>query len=478
MSQQSDLDIASDPALESDPPAPEPAAQSTPAESHHTAEAPTDGAAGPTAGAALRAAAHRDPEAQPAPPFTEPLGAKPPGGRRRRERPPLTGAVTIVRPPTPPVAAASPNEALRESESSTDQFPATISATPTPTVEPPDDVVPDDVVPDDVVPDDVVPDDVVPDVADHGVAASASDQVEGRSPSADLAPGTASNPAPDMPAASIEIAPSVLPLKLAAPAVVVAAPASVATELTPAAAIPVSQGPEPEPSAQHVAMAADLEDPSGHTSAAAAHNDDAHDEDAHRGRRRAASRHRNSRSVRLPTSLAFFLHYGLPIVMLVVLYIVTLIQFSYAPATTGPLPQPVVLVATLITIALTFVVSRRLGLSSLGAVVAAALVTIAPAAIDSDAAGVTEHLAIIGLLGSVAFIAARRQLIVALPAAALLAAAAAVLSPLTLVAAPFLAFHAAKGWRRRRGRRPVIAAAVVFVAALVIGTLIVGMVPL
>jgi len=193
-----------------------------------------------------------------------------------------------------------------------------------------------------------------------------------------------------------------------------------------------------------------------------------------RGRRRAASRHRNSRSVRLPTPVAFFLHYGLPIVVLIVLYVVTVIEFSYAPATDGPLPQSVVLVATLLTIALTFVVARRVGLTSLGATVAAALITIAPAAIDSKATGVLEHLAVVGLLASVALVTARRRLSFALPAAALLAGVAAVLSPIALVAAPFLALHVGAGWRRTRGRRPVILAAAVFVATLAVGALIAG----
>ena len=196
-----------------------------------------------------------------------------------------------------------------------------------------------------------------------------------------------------------------------------------------------------------------------------------------RGRRRAASRHRTSRSVRLPTPLALFLHYGLPTVVLLVLYAVAVVQFSYAPATTGPLPPSIVLLSTLATIALTYLVARRVGLSSLGAAVAAALVTIAPAAIDSNAAGVPEHLAIVALLGSVALITVRRQQILTVPGAALLAGLAAVISPYALIAVPFLAIRARTGWRRRRGRRPVLMGAVVFLATLGVGAVFAGAIP-
>ncbi|THG28753.1 hypothetical protein [Naasia lichenicola] len=526
MSERPDLDIAPepayDPALDSAaPPAPEAAARPTSATAPHAPAMTPDGVVDPTDRAAARPAPHRDPASGPAAAFSEPLGAKPPGGRRRRERPPLTGAVTIVRPPVPPVVAAPPTEAVGAPDSPIDDASAATSTPPTPTVEPPAELSVSPAEPERDVPQaglaDGAPEEAestdssptavgiseaeilatstleaAPLATDEDPSASTSDPLEAPSSSADLAPASAASasetapepetqtepePEPEaqtVPAAAFEVAPSDPSPTPAAPAAAAAAPAPVvAAELRPAAVIPAEDAPESESSGQLVTVVPESDDLTGRTAAA-----DVHDEDAKRGRRRAASRHRNSRSVRLPTPLAFFLHYGLPIVVLVVLYIVTVIEFSYAPATTGPLPQPVVLVASLITIALTFVVARRLGLSSLGAVVAAALATIAPAAIDSNAAGVPEHLAVIGLLGSVAFIAARRQLIVALPAAALLAAVAGVLSPIALVAVPFLAFRAAAGWRRRRGRRPVIAAAIVFVAAFVIGTLIVGVAPL
>ena len=146
MSERPDLDIASDPALESGQPAHQSAAESTPSASHHEAETSTDAGVGPD-GAAPRAAAHRDPAAQPAPAFSEPVDAKPPGGRRRRERPPLTGAITIVRPSTPPVGSTSTAEVDPAPESSTDDASATISEAPTSTVDPPAEVAPE-VVPD------------------------------------------------------------------------------------------------------------------------------------------------------------------------------------------------------------------------------------------------------------------------------------------------------------------------------------------
>jgi hypothetical protein len=194
-----------------------------------------------------------------------------------------------------------------------------------------------------------------------------------------------------------------------------------------------------------------------------------------RGRRRALSRHRRSRSVRLPSGWSGFLHLGVPGLLLVLIGAGATAGFVLAPDHPGPLPAPLTLVAVLLAIPLVFAVALQVGLSPLAAVVAAALAVLAPPAVRASSVGVPEHLALLGLLAAVVLLGFAGGRWGAIPLAALGVGIAAALAPIALAAVPFLAWQARRVLRRSQRTFMLPVAGALLFATVAVGWAILGL---
>jgi hypothetical protein len=127
---------------------------------------------------------------------------------------------------------------------------------------------------------------------------------------------------------------------------------------------------------------------------AAAARADAEAEVGH-GRRRSESRHRRTAG-HGPSRVGFaVLRFAVPAVLLLALIALVLIASLISPTHTGPLPPGATLPLVIVAIPLVFAAALRLGLSSVGAVVAASLSAFLLPTASSDVVGVAEHVAVV-----------------------------------------------------------------------------------
>ena len=245
---------------------------------------------------------------------------------------------------------------------------------------------------------------------------------------------------------------------------------------------------------------------------------------AHAGRRRAASRHRSSWSGPLPSWQSWLLRRGLPLVSLAPALLATLLvqgsaparlpsgaaRFAFAgadlavrpgaldgygsPFTTpvvawlgygwlerallGGTAQPVaaavrgvLVLLALATIALLWLLARRLGASGLAAGAAAGVLGVAPIAVAVHAVPTAADLAAPALLGAGLLLTVRRHALLLAATAGVLAGAAILVEPAAIAALPALAVPVAVGARYGGVRRRLVPAGIALLAVAGIGVL-------
>lgn len=122
---------------------------------------------------------------------------------------------------------------------------------------------------------------------------------------------------------------------------------------------------------------------------------DAPDADVPHGRRRSESRHRRTPGQGPSPVAVGLLHYAVPAVLLLALVALVLVASLLSPTHTGPLPANATLPLVIAAVPLVFAAALRLGLSTVGAVVAAALSAFLLPTASSDVVGVAEHVAVV-----------------------------------------------------------------------------------
>ncbi|BDI23089.1 hypothetical protein [Herbiconiux sp. L3-i23] len=120
------------------------------------------------------------------------------------------------------------------------------------------------------------------------------------------------------------------------------------------------------------------------------------------GRRRSASRHRRANGQSNSAISKPLLRIGAPALLIVVLLALATTASLLSPSHAGPMPTLVTLPLVLLAVPLVAAAALRLGLSSIGAVVAAALSSFLLPTASSDVVGVVEHLSVV--LGLIAVV--------------------------------------------------------------------------
>ncbi|MFD1713894.1 hypothetical protein ACFSBZ_05365 [Amnibacterium flavum] len=206
--------------------------------------------------------------------------------------------------------------------------------------------------------------------------------------------------------------------------------------------------------------------------------DDELSPDSPRGRRRAASRHRRSRSQHLSTWAELVTRYLFPGAVLLLLAGVSLGAWLVAPEHPGPLPPWATLVLVLILGPVVFGASRQFGLSSVGALLASALTTFLLTTASSDVIGVPEHAAVVAGLLAVCLWPDGEASIPRRWGAGALTGAAIAISPLALIAAVLIVLRLLhRPDSRRRRIRALLAPASLGLAVAVIGIVALAIVP-